>query len=895
MKIIKPDNLSLLYRTLRFERRDLLSIGLLAMFDFDAPRADALHTESYMWEAVAQALGTDGLLDAGFPKPNGEWLAYGAAYAPNGVAAPVVATQVQIGDSKKTLNVHGERRFGSLGGVTSGMPFVRMPIDAVHAFGHPALGVESERRPPNVESPDAPILERADLRAAAGYWPLQDSAGDRARMLGALDAKWLQQDWPHLPLGTHVDYFMNAPVDQRIGGFWHGKERIEIRHMHPTLPVLQGNLPGIRARCFVRRQAGETTRFEECLARQETVWLFPELCQGIVLFRAVAAIDDEDADDVTHVVAGWEAIDSTPVPMAFYQQQLVDAEMPRSPVGSASTASAPDETVVETGAPMATASAAAAAAPAAAAAEAMDFGEIDRLSADLKSQTDALMKQHGLGEKDLEPYMTSESLLPSSSANAARDLEQMVQDLQKSTDDMLRQMNLSPEDLRKVTAEIEAREAEVPDLGMLGQQLRDLHMQTQSALAATGKTPEELAAHIGNPELANAVRQSADFDFESLIASLQTLASLTPAAAAAAGVAQDTATLASPAVSPPSTVSASPSVAPRLTREEVIERVAAGQSLAGFDLTALDLSKAALEGADFSGALLTDARFTGSRLSGANLAGAQIAGADFSGTIMRGASLSGASGRGAIFDMADLENTTLDSADFADSDFNTAVLTNVDCRKAIFSGSRMMGVRAANCAAAGASFEGCDLTGADFRQAVLVETVFDGATLIDADLSGANAENLRLFGTKAAGARFDEAQLSGSRAGLAADFTDASFNGARLAAATWLDVNLSRAAFETAQLERANFSGVTATGARFAGAQAKSMQLAKADLTGADLSRANLMNATLRRARLDGAVLRQANLYGAQCYGSTIGKADLEGANIDRTLAAIPGRPELES
>jgi hypothetical protein len=45
MKILKPDNLALVYRGLRLARRDVLSIGMIAGFRFDDAGLDGLMPE----------------------------------------------------------------------------------------------------------------------------------------------------------------------------------------------------------------------------------------------------------------------------------------------------------------------------------------------------------------------------------------------------------------------------------------------------------------------------------------------------------------------------------------------------------------------------------------------------------------------------------------------------------------------------------------------------------------------------------------------------------------------------------------------------------------------------------------------------------------------------------
>src|ERR1700753_42610 len=99
MKILKPDTATVLYRTLRFGSKDLLSIGTLAMFKIDAGALGVLIGEAELWKNVKQALGPGEVLDLGFPKPSSEWLAYGDAYAPDGKPLSLLSASIEIGSS----------------------------------------------------------------------------------------------------------------------------------------------------------------------------------------------------------------------------------------------------------------------------------------------------------------------------------------------------------------------------------------------------------------------------------------------------------------------------------------------------------------------------------------------------------------------------------------------------------------------------------------------------------------------------------------------------------------------------------------------------------------------------------------------------------------------------
>ncbi|MDB5990460.1 MAG: putative exported protein [Herbaspirillum sp.] len=268
MKIIKPDNLALFYRTLQQGDDKLLSLGLMAMFRLDGAAPSAapaqLLSEQQLWTLSTAALG-DAVLDAGWPKPAGEFLAYGAYHAPAADAGRQLIVSISVGSIEKTLTT----------------------FDAPHGEHH--------------------------------FEALPATSPQRTSLLGSFNQQWLKKTWPHLPLDTAAAYFHSAPPDQRMAGFFKGDEAIEIANMHPQHALLCSALPQLRARCFVNRLNDAAEVFSEIETCAETVWLFPEQACGIVLYRGVTGISDSEADDVLHVMAQWERMDEAPQTFDYYR------------------------------------------------------------------------------------------------------------------------------------------------------------------------------------------------------------------------------------------------------------------------------------------------------------------------------------------------------------------------------------------------------------------------------------------------------------------------------------------------------------------------------------------------------------------------------------------------
>jgi uncharacterized protein YjbI with pentapeptide repeats len=225
----------------------------------------------------------------------------------------------------------------------------------------------------------------------------------------------------------------------------------------------------------------------------------------------------------------------------------------------------------------------------------------------------------------------------------------------------------------------------------------------------------------------------------------------------------------------------------QLSRGDILDRLADGESfrainfvradLSALDLARIDLSEANLRMADLSRADLTEARLTGASLSGAslneiNLVGSNLVEASLIGALMKGADLSRADLSGADLTGADLESarllgaymvgTFLNETDLTKANLtgayirmaqmvgcnlSSAVLESADLSHADLSGSRLDGCCLTDANLTGANLSACDLARSDLRN----------ADLTGADLRGCNLTGSRLFGIKSDGIKLDDA------------------------------------------------------------------------------------------------------------------------------------------
>ena len=901
MKIFKPDNLGLLHRSFALAGKNRLSAGLMAFFQLDAnTKLTTLLPEANMWVAAAESMGSDTILDEGFPKPSGEFLVFGAAHAPAHSQVTEVVVSAQVGSLKKSLFVRGDRHFNALGLVSAAKSFECMPITPATAFGgdgsadNPlgkglnkvldAAGVKHLPLP-NVEAASGLILAAGDVAKPAGFWAYAPDAPERSRHLGKFDQPWLKNTWPHLPDSTDLAYFQTAPTDQRLSGFFRGDEAIALGNMHPSRLGITANLPRLRGRCFVNRRVQGGEEFTEIQTQAETVWLFPELECGIVLYRAVANTSDEDADDVLHLMAEWESMDEQPQSFNHYHDQFRSL-LPQKPVPATSaTAVAPASGIAVSAValpavalPAVPATAAAAAmSPEAVAIEAEKFlaqspelQEVHRLAGELDKHSQALMKEHGITAADLAPFLKQE---PELHPGTIEEVERLAADLNKHSRELMQKHNISDEDLQPYLPKPQVEPVDV--VGDLEKALVDLNAQTRSVMQKTGITQADVDAYmLKTPELAHLVGVPMP-DIKSAMASL---AAVVPV-------------IALPKVALPA-IKASPDPVPeppasKLSREEVIARHALRQGFASLDLSGLDLSALDLSGADFSSALLEKTSFKDSLLAGSVFKNALLAGGDFSGADMRRALLTGASAGGAQFTKTRLNDVNASKGDFTGADFSQAQIANANISHALFDGSKMAGLIAANCNAEQASFADCDLTGSDMAHARLTAAVFNNSKLGKASFTSAACDNAEFYGADATQADFSNANLKASRADATSQFAGAQLMQTDLGRANWDGVMMAGARFDGAVLDDADFTRVKAADASFAGASAKGSKFDKSDLSRANFTGVNLFKGSLRKANTEATRLQKANLYGVDFYDTAPTIASLEGSNIDQTLLLI--------
>jgi uncharacterized protein YjbI with pentapeptide repeats len=356
MKIFKKNEHSLFIKSFGIKDTLYLATTILIFFDLNSP--DDLLTEQELWKTIPGELGQGGVLDMGMPKPRGEVLITGKCFAPRGTSRSASEVSFRVGDSRKSLNIFGDRFWERTGGVniiSDPKPFEEMKISWENAFG----GEEFEKNPlgkgikpfltqdgksliplPNIENPEHLIGSSSDRPEPACFSSLDLMWPQRFKKQGTYDETWQRERWPHFPDDMNYEFFNTAPEDQFITGFFAGDETIEVVNMHPDMQVINSHLPRVRVRCFVTKKkslkAGheEDEIFQEATTHIDTVWLFPSILRGVVMYRGTTEILDDEYADVSRIFLASENMANEPESIEYYleeQKKVLDRMVPIDP------------------------------------------------------------------------------------------------------------------------------------------------------------------------------------------------------------------------------------------------------------------------------------------------------------------------------------------------------------------------------------------------------------------------------------------------------------------------------------------------------------------------------------------------------------------------------------
>ncbi len=867
MKTVKPDNLGLLTTPCRLDGDLYLSIAVLACFPLDEAGTGGLLPEPLLWETAMSAMGDGEVLDDGWPKPAGEFIVYGAAHSPR--PAPGMEITARVGNLSKTLAVTGERLWTPGGAPGTPVPFKRIPVTYRNAYGGPGFqynpvgkgfepGPDGTHPVPNIQYPGERLTSPADTAFPAGFAPYPGAWPQRSNFLGEFNREWLTGRWPALPADTSPLYFNAAPEDQRLEGFFHGTEFIELAGMHPEKPVVTSGLPALRVRLFVETGTGGRLSFTEVPNRAETLYLFPEALRGILLYRGTVPVSDEEFDDVNRLVAACELPHE---PLKPVEEHIEAIEAASKPPEVAETEE-PFQGTPEAEKPPPD-SAAAAAVPSLS----PGLDEVDEQVAGLEAETDSRLKSLGMTREDLvEKYGDPDA--PGEPVSM-ESFQQEIENFEKETDARLKELGMDRDEIISKYGPIDAVDSK-PETAALRGELKEMIARATGLAGVAGlkdakiwkDLPDgiDIADEIPSPEeVDEAIKQWEESE--------------------GAEPPEET-----PGEEPVPGLSA-------LSAAEALERFRTGRTLRSVDASGEDFTGCDLRRVDFTEAELEGAIFAGARLHGAVFNGAVLNDADFRGADLTGAMLAGATGPGVDFSGAVLSGADLSDGDWTGAGFQSARLDGVNLAKSIFREGVFEESSLDGADASGADFSRGRFSRVDFRGCLLLGADFSGASLTGCDFSGVRAPDVQFYDAAVERTHFTDATVDGLRCGPGTLFTRTVFScadltGASAGGARFVDSDLEGAALDDGDFSRGVFEGTT-----LVNTTARGTSFMKARFGECSLSGMNLLKGSFRNARLESVDLTKANLYGVDFFGAALTGTDLSDSNLKGTIFSVFEKP----
>lgn len=892
MKIVKPLTLGTLTRTYMIGGERRFVVSALGFFPLGVPvQRFAMETEQ--WPGVLKALAAQSAqgmtqpLDEVLPKAHAELLVTGNAYAPAGKPVERMQVTLQAAGVDKTLDVTGDRawRYDPWLRIDPPKPFASMPLGYTRAFGgahHPdnPVGVGYDRnrlaalvgtnsRPmPNVEPAGKPVRRHWVRYTPAGFGPFAFDWHARSRHAGRYGAKWLDNEAPGFASSATPGLFQRAPLDQRLAAYLQGGEPYRLSGMHPQLASIEGEVPSLAARGFIRR-AGAAS-LEEVPLNFDTVWFFPDLLVGVALYHGEVPHTHSLGFDIDAVMVGYEHRDR-PRPFAHYADVFARRT---DPVEAAKHLFNESELAADYDEPTRVARAAASAARA------------DQASAAQRAQLDAQLAEfHAVS--GTRPAPEAIAAAKSSTPTRLPRLDSVA--VAESDFDLTPMLAGAQTMLAEARAHADSVRASLPELPAVAP-APDPAARREAALARAAAPAVDLAPLDPAANLAAPNRQPP--------AAAAAAAGAAAAAAGGTGVPQLDAALAAQPAQQRAARRASlrytdpdgplPADTARWLGVQVAQWHRAGVLLAGRDLAGVDLSGLDLSGADLREVLLENAdlrhtRFTGARLDRAVLSGAQLDGADFSGATLADANLCHSRGARAAFAGADLTRAWALDAQWPGAELSDARLDHC-----LASGIGLAGARLQRVSATQAVLLNASAPSSDWQAAQLAATVLMRADLTGAAFSNATLRKTVLMDAKLVNASFEGATLVDVvAAGREADWTNARVAGLRAEHCSWHQATLCGSDWRGATLAACDLGGADLSRAWLSDGHFSGCLFTAATLTGVRAERANLFRAVCREVNFTDASLAGASLYQADTSDALFTRADLRDVQLEAGRRAI--------
>lgn len=234
----------------------------------------------------------------------------GFAYSPSHRAVERTRVSIEVGNVRKDLMIVGDRYWtrGVIGGIVPSKPkpFVKMPLIYERSFGgfdctDPDVRKHAwePRNPvgtgllenknsikgndiklPNIENPRQPIEEWDDRPSPSSFGIINRNWQPRVRLAGTYDSRWLEEQFPLLPLDFSDEYYQIAPEDMRCQ-YFRGGELVKLRNVAQA-NFISFSLPVAGLAAVVRGKNFTSWITPNC----DTLILEPELLRFQLIWRA---------------------------------------------------------------------------------------------------------------------------------------------------------------------------------------------------------------------------------------------------------------------------------------------------------------------------------------------------------------------------------------------------------------------------------------------------------------------------------------------------------------------------------------------------------------------------------------------------------------------------------
>ena len=897
MKVVKPLELSPLYKVFRYQQRNVLSMGVVLAFSLSQRNERVL--EQDFWAKAMEALGGEPL-DEGMPKIYPEVLLWGSFHAPGGQACGASSVRLKFGkEVDKTLLVFGDR-YWNVFGKTKPTQMLTMSVSYRQAYGGPeyapnplgkgyAAIVDAETGDkiyplPNIENPKSAIVFKMDGPEPVGFWALGAGWPQRASRMGNYGSSYVHENFPGFASDIDMSFFNMAPPDQWLKGEIGLEEAFELYHLHPAKPLFRGQLPPWRARAFVTLKPLEPhpddpfdlLGLKEIHLKPETVILFPDLDMGAVIHRGTMVVRENDLSDLSHLLLAYEGLGEVPRSEAYYSECL----RKRLDPATASDYDFDTREIIPAGMPCVFQN------------MLEPEGEPDQLCANVQKRIDALEKKLeadaqaqalrlGTPVLPVVPPLANPLPLPKKLSELNGPL---LANLQKSLEAQMERASLGMRcQLEAKIAVLEQQGNNPVGLNLARQALKDFLEQAQPYPRPSGEKNlkqahlakfqhDKRCVHLITLGVAPEFLPKFDTDLEALALETQ---------------AADIAFMQAYQLS---AHHGEGGRAPRWRehaeiKAELLRRYQLGESCANMDLADLDLGGEDLEGIDLRNCFMENVRLEGANLSKA---------------LLQGAILCGARLKGCTLNNADLQNSNLGKVEgsqtkLCGADLRGAVLEGSIFKSADFSGANMEGLAFHSCTEfMDTKFNHTRLTKMLARQGVFEACCFDGAigdqgmwvqcrgrncSFVEAQWPGFTFLDCQLPNS-----RFDKAQMNKASFVGECHLEGSSFREAVLNDGGLRGCSLVEADFSGAKVERSDLCGALLRKSIWVGANLREALFMKSDLSHSDLSEVQAMKASFMDAKLVGVNFSRANLYACEFMGSTMGQNLYKGALLDLTL-----------